>query len=423
MDELLTPSQMGNADRLAIEAGTAGIKLMENAGIAIADLLEKEFPNARSVLVVCGDITRISGDAELALARLDPPMLLDQTGFQGYDVIVDALLGAGLDRDVGGEFAAAISKINASETPVLSVDLPSGVDGRTGKIMGEAIRAKVTCTFFRLKPGHLLMPGRLCCGRRSLHQIGIGESVIAQTGCEGFRNNPQLWLDHFPIPSHQGHKFDRGSTVILSGPAHATGAARLMADAALRIGSGLVTVASPADALDVNASHLTSVMLVEAGTPKAVAELMDDKRITCAGLGPGLPPGRKTQKMVLKVLAKCKVTVLDAGALTSFENAPGILFDAIRACRAPVFLTPHDGEFSRLFPEESALACKIDRAKIAAVMSNATVILKGPDTVVATPQGQVSISDNAPPWLATAGSGDVLAGTVAGPGSPGHASF
>ncbi|MEO1142308.1 MAG: NAD(P)H-hydrate dehydratase, partial [Pseudomonadota bacterium] len=371
-----------------------------------------------------GDITRISGDAELALAKIDRSMIIsDLTKIEASDVIIDAILGAGLDRDVTGPLAEVIGLINDSGKPVISVDLPSGIDGRTGRMMGIAVKANHTVTFFRYKPGHMLFPGRKHCGMRSLHQIGIDADVTAHTGITGNRNDPEIWLAQYPTPSLEAHKYDRGHTLVLSGPPTATGAARLLAGAALRAGSGLVTIASPTDALSINAAHLTSVMLQKADNPKDVKHILKDKRFNCVALGPGMPPGKQTIAMVKQVLEQQRKTVLDAGALTAFAGKPETLFKQILSNNRDTFLTPHEGEFARLFPTETTLTSKIERAVSAAERSGAIVILKGPDTIVACPTGQVSISDNAPPWLATAGSGDVLAGIIAGLASQGMPGF
>ena len=452
MYELLTPSQMALADQLTINNGYPGIDLMENAGRAVVDTLNQQYANAERVLIVCGtgnnggdgfvaarqladqgktvkvfifgDITRISGDAELALARIDRSMIIAELPeIEAFDVIIDAILGAGLDRDVTGPLAETIDLINNSGKPIISVDLPSGIDGRTGRVMGTAIKAMHTVTFFRYKPGHMLFPGRGNCGTRSLHQIGIEADVIKHTGTSSIRNDPKVWMDQYPVPSIDAHKYDRGHTLVLSGPPTATGAARLLAGAALRSGSGLVTIASPTDAIPINAAHLTSVMLQKADNPKDLKNLLKDKRFNCVALGPGMPPDKQTMAMVKQVLELQRKTVLDAGALTAFAGKPETLFKHIEKNPSDTFLTPHEGEFVRLFPDEFTMDSKIDKALSAAKRSGAIVVLKGPDTIVASPSGQVSVSDNAPPWLATAGSGDVLAGIIAGLASQGMPGF
>ncbi|NLH79396.1 MAG: NAD(P)H-hydrate dehydratase, partial [Phyllobacteriaceae bacterium] len=341
-------------------------------------------------------------------------------------VVVDALFGAGLSRPLDGEAAALIEAVNAARRPVVAVDLPSGVDGATGRVMGVAIAATLSVTFFRLKPGHLLLPGRLLCGQTLVADIGIRDGVLAAIGVRTWRDQPPLWRDGLLAPALDGHKYARGHAVVVSGPMSRTGAARLAADAALRTGAGLVTLASPPDALIVNASHLTAVMLARMDGAAGLAEILADTRRNALVLGPAVGVGEATAALLGVALAAAAALVLDADALTTMAAAPAPAFAAIAARPAPVVLTPHEGEFARLFPDLAEKASdlpKTERARTAAARAGAVVILKGPDTVIAAPDGRVAIADNAPPDLATAGSGDVLAGIVGGLLARGLAGF
>ena len=332
-------------------------------------------------------------------------------------MIIDALLGTGLSRPVKGEPLAMIEAINASGVPVLAVDLPSGINGSTGQVMGAAVRATETITFFRRKLGHVLLPGRLHCGRLRLAQIGIADDVLDQIGPRAFENVVNLWRGAYPALRPDGHKYSRGHAVVISGAVAATGAARLAARAVLRAGAGLVTVASPVEALSVNAAALTAVMVRAIDTPLDFAAMLRDQRINACVIGPGCGVGARTRDLVLTALDARRALVLDADALTSFSDTPDILFAAIGKAQTPVLLTPHEGEFKRLFGDpanDPAATSKLDLARVAAGRSGAIVLLKGPDTVVASPDGRAAIAANAPPWLATAGSGDVLAGIVGG---------
>jgi hydroxyethylthiazole kinase-like uncharacterized protein yjeF len=416
---------------------------MEAAGSAVADVAMSQFPGARKVLIVCGsgnnagdgfiaarhmmqsgvkvdvyhvgDEARIRGDAALAKSRMPADIkTISQLDAKAYDLIVDGLFGAGLDRDVKGKAASVIDAVNNCSTPVLAVDLPSGIDGASGKVCGVAIKADASVTFFRKKPGHVLYPGRAHCGRVFVHQIGIRPAVLHQTGIAATINQPKQWLKTLPVFEPIGHKYHRGHTLVVSGPLPMSGAARLVAGAALRAGSGLVTLASSKEVLAANAASLTSIMLYRASSADDLRALLVDKRFNCVAIGPGLAPNKKTRTKVLAVLSAQHQCVLDAGALSAFENDAGALFSTIKANPKPVVLTPHDGEFSRLFKDECLYSSKIERAQKAAIKSGAIIVLKGPDTVVASPDGMVSIADNAPPWLATAGSGDVLTGIIAG---------
>jgi hydroxyethylthiazole kinase-like uncharacterized protein yjeF len=440
--ELLTPREMAEADRLTIAAGTTGHALMERAGIAVADAVARTAAHGSRVAILCGPGNN-GGDGYVA-ARV-----LRQRGFRvtvatdgppraGSDAaqaawqwggtvvplgdwhrddpgtVVDALYGAGLARDIDGLAAEVIVALNHSACRIVAVDVPSGIDGGTGAVRGVAVRAEETVTFFRRKPGHLLLPGRLHCGAVRVADIGIAGETAAAVGGRAFANEPALWLAHLPFPRVEGHKYTRGHAVVVSGGMTATGAARLAARGALRVGAGLVTLASPPEALQVNAAHLTAIMLSRMDGAPGLAALLSDHRRNAVCLGPGLGVGGETRALVAEALASGAAVVLDADALTSFADCPEQLFTGIRLWpERPVVLTPHGGEFARLFGPADDVS-KLERARRAAELSGAVVVLKGPDTVVAAPDGRASIAANAPPWLATAGSGDVLAGIAAG---------
>ena len=442
MLELLTAKEMGEADRLTIASGVPGARLMENAGRAVAEDVARRFPDAARVAVLCGpgnnggdgfvaalhlqdkgyvvalgllgDAAKLPADAVAMAKRWGgpvKPLRLDLLA--GADVVVDAIFGAGLARPIEGMVAALIDAVNERGLPVVAVDVPSGVDGTTGAVRGAAIRATATTTFFRLKPGHLLLPGRLYCGEVDIAQIGIPDAVLATIEPKTFANEPALWLDRFPWPQAQGHKYARGHAVVVSGGISSTGAARLGARGALRAGAGLVTLASPRDALAVNAAQLTAIMLRPMDDAAELAALLADTRKNAVMMGPGGGVGEHLRRLARAALASGAALVLDADALTSFAENPDPLFAAIKARAAPVVLTPHEGEFARLFGRSDE-GSKLDRARAAAQRSGAVLVLKGADSVVASPDGRASINATTSPWLATAGTGDVLAGMVLG---------
>jgi ADP-dependent NAD(P)H-hydrate dehydratase / NAD(P)H-hydrate epimerase len=442
--EILTTAEMEHADRLAIAAGTPGFALMMSAGQAIAQVamdLVEEGPiivvagrgnnggdgfvaaaelAARgrevSVILICErDI--LAGDAASAARGWKYPILpFNPQAIGRPALIIDALFGAGLNRNVKGEPEQMIEAINANGAPILSVDLPSGVNGTSGAVMGVAVKATETVTFFRRKPAHLLLPGRIQCGRVRVADIGIDANVLAEIRPQTFENIPAFWRRSFPVPRIDGHKYSRGHTVVVSGNMASTGAARLSARGALRAGAGLVTLASPRNALAVNAAALSAVMVRSVDTAIEFAELLTDKRFNTCVIGPGAGVNQRTRDLVLTALSAKRGLVLDADALTSFAEAPDHLFEAIKASQdSQVVLTPHEGEFPRLFSDISnkhPLRSKLERVRAAAERSGAVVLLKGPDTVVASPDGRAAIAANAPPWLATAGAGDVLSGMI-----------
>ena len=294
---------------------------------------------------------------------------------------------------------------------------------------GVAVEASASVTFFRLKPGHLLLPGRMLCGATRLADIGIPEAALARIAPQAFVNAPGLWRAALPRASAESHKYARGAVLVLSGAAHRTGAARLAARAALRSGAGIVTLASPPDAVAVNAAHLTAVMVEPFATPGEFEVLLADQRRRTITLGPGAGVGATLRKLVAAALtwpAERRTIVLDADALVSFAgDAARLQALAARGGHSAV-LTPHEGEFARLFDGAPGVRLdddKLARARAAARFMGAVVLVKGADTVVAAPDGRAAIGFDLPPWLATAGSGDVLAGLVSGLAAQGMPAF
>lgn len=448
--ELLSVAQMGEADRLAIAGGTPGSVLMEAAGAAVARAAIQLAPEG-AIAVLCGpgnnggdgfvaarllvetgrevrlfllgERDRLKGDAARA-ARLYEGSVAPAAALDLSDcaLVIDALFGAGLARDVDGLAAELVGRINAwrkaGKGRVLAVDVPSGLDGDTGQRRGACIEADATVTFFRLKPGHLLKPGRGFCGAVELADIGIPPAVLETVRPQAFRNEPALWRAHLPQPREDWHKYARGHVLVVSGGMMRTGAARLAARAALRAGAGLVTIASPTEALAVNAAHLTAIMLAPCDAAADLSALLADRRTTALVIGPAAGVGAATRDKVLAALAAgLRTIILDADALTTFAGEARALGEAIAASEAQVLLTPHEGEFARLFacePDVLGKASKHERARAASALTGAVVLLKGPDTVVAAPTGRASILGLSSPFLATAGSGDVLAGLCAG---------
>ena len=406
---ILTPAQMYQADARAITSGIPEAQLIENAGRAVAEEIIRRY-GARKTVVLCGPGNNGADRKVTAryLKQWDWPVTISDD-ITGAELIIDALYGAGLNRD----FPSALAdKINTAGVPIVAIDVPSGLDGLTGHPRGACVKADLTITFFRKKPAHILLPGRMLCGEVVVADIGISETILPELKI-------QLWENTKPsLPSFDSstHKYKRGHAVIVSGPQFNTGASRLAAQSALKIGAGLVTIAGHEDELRLHAAHTTALMLAQTDTTLALGLFLNDKRRNAVCIGPAAGVGSETCAKVRAVLASGAATVLDADALSSFTQNPAELFAAIAELLGrPVILTPHEGEFARLFSGLSNVSeAKHERALRAAKLSGAIIILKGADTVIASPDGRSAINGNAPPSLATAGSGDVLAGLVTG---------
>jgi hydroxyethylthiazole kinase-like uncharacterized protein yjeF len=430
-DAVLTIAQMSTADR---HAALAGVALMARAGQAVVDEMVRRWP-AGPVCVLCGpgnnggdgwvvakllaqagwkvrlgllgDAAALKGDAAYhaglwpGLVEAVSPDLLEGAG-----LVVDALYGAGLSRRVDGVAAATLQAAAMRKVPIVAVDVPSGVAGDSGADLG-AVQAALTVTFFRKKPGHLLLPGRMLCGEVVVADIGIEASVLAEIAPSIFENGPGLWRHALPPLAAVGNKYGRGHALVCGGGVM-TGAARLAARAAARAGAGLTTVAVPERAWAVYASALTSIMVKAIADETDLTALLEDARLNALLIGPGAGVTVETRVRVQALLATGRATVLDADAITVFRDDPAALFSRIIG---PCVLTPHEGEFARLFAIDGD---KVFRARQAAAISGAVIVLKGPDTVVAAPDGRAVINANAPWTLATAGSGDALAGFILG---------
>ena len=457
--EVLTTTQMASADAATIARGTPGIALMNAAGEAVAHAIAQRW-GPRPVTVLCGPgnnggdgwvaarllhqwgwpvrvHTMVSPEAlhgDAALAAQAWLALAQDAGRSGWHalteanpqpdgIVIDALFGAGLSRALEEPVRQLLERVSMRHVPIVAVDVPSGLEGDSGRSLG-AVSSTLTVTFCRRKPAHLLMPGRALCGEVVVSDIGIPDAVVREQGAQAWENQPGLWADTWPAVDMAGHKYHRGHALVWGGGVM-TGAARLSARAAARVGAGLTTVCVPQSAWGVYAASLTSIMVHPVGGEGAAQwqaglnTLLADDRLSAALIGPGALGGTQPgglRALVLTLLASGRPVVLDADALTVFAEDPSLLFAAIAGHSRPVVMTPHDGEFNRLFrdPRFSGASSKLERARMAAKLSGAVVLLKGADTVVASPDGRASLNRNAPSELATAGAGDVLAGLVLG---------
>lgn len=451
---LLSTQEMARADQLTIRSGISGAVLMAAAGLSVVRHIMGRYDQGKTIvlcgpgnnggdgfviarllkeagweveLALLGSVDSLTGDAEIMAHEWQGPILpLTEDIIQGHDIVVDAIFGAGLCRPVTGDVAKVISRINArinaranartndNNARVIAVDVPSGIDGNNGQILGVAVRACSTVTFFRQKTGHLLWPATDYCGVLEVADIGILERVLQDINPQTFCNAPIVWQAEFPQPALNSHKYNRGHGVVVSGGAAQGGAARLAAGAALRIGAGLVSVTCPEQAVQSHAAHLTAVMIKPMGAQGDLSALLADSRLKHWCIGPGCGVTAQTKSQTLAIIAADCLSVLDADGLSVFADQPEELFTALKGTTHASILTPHAGEFSRLFPDLMEKGDKLAAAKAAAVRAGAVIIYKGSDTVIASPDGRAVINDNAPSSLATAGSGDVLAGICLG---------
>ncbi|MGO1117646.1 NAD(P)H-hydrate dehydratase [Rhodovibrionaceae bacterium A322] len=432
---LLTVAEMYEADRLAMASGPSGVDLMESAGRSVVREIRARwapcpvlvlagpgnnggdgFVIARVLaeqgwpvrLALLGNRDRLTGDAAVMAGRWSGPNLpLSADLVMDCDLVVDALFGAGLDRPLGAEVAALVAAIEKHKRPVVAVDVPSGLSGDSGQVVGTSVfKAELTVTFFRRKPGHLLLPGRDLCGELVVSDIGIPESVLSDIRPSVHRNDPSLWT--LPCKAADGHKYKAGHLLISGGRAM-TGAARLAARAASRTGAGLVTILAANQVLPVYQMAQESLLTLPDDDLSDFEAALEDCRRNCLLFGPGAGISPQVKERAELALASDRDLLLDADGLSIFA---GEVERLTRPRKGSLVITPHDGELARLFPDLTG--DRLTRARQASRELNAVVLLKGADTVVASPEGRAVINDTAPPDLATAGSGDVLSGVIAG---------
>jgi hydroxyethylthiazole kinase-like uncharacterized protein yjeF len=431
---LLTVAQMAAADRAAMAAGTPGTQLMQNAGMdVVREILRRWSP--RPVTVLCGpgnnggdgfvvavelksagwavrvalrgELEALPSDARHHAMRWQGAVeAVGLAAIEGAELIVDALYGSGLNRALDAHSAELLAAAAQRKIPLIAIDVPSGVLGDTGESLG-AVAAHCTVTFVRKKPGHLLYPGRALCGDTVVAQIGTPASVLDSIVAYTCENDPELWRNDLPRAASTGNKFSRGHALLIGGYP-ITGAARMAARAAARAGAGLVTIAVPEAGFPIYAAALTSIMVRSLAKPDDLERLLEDSRYTGFLIGPGAGVDASTHESALALLRTARPVLLDADAISVFAQDPGALWGAIRG---PCVITPHEGEFARIFDLRGD---KLRRARAASILSGAVIVLKGADTVIAAPDGRCVINSNAPASLATAGSGDVLGGFILG---------
>ncbi|MEP6883875.1 MAG: NAD(P)H-hydrate dehydratase [Gammaproteobacteria bacterium] len=431
---LLSVAQMTEADRAAIAFGAPAPMLMQNAGNAVAQEIIRRW-SPRPVTVLCGPgnnggdgfvvaialaqagwpvrvallgaVENLGGDARLYAMRwaggTEP---VSPAAVDGAGLVVDALFGSGLSRRLDAQVTETLAAAAHRELPMVAVDIPSGVLGDSGESLG-ASRAVCTITFARKKPGHVLLPGRDLCGEIVVADIGFPARVLESIAIDTWENHPELWRAAIPSPDSAGNKYTRGHA-LLCGGYPLTGAARMAARAAARMGAGLTSIAVPQIAFPVYAAALTSIMVQPVTQEGDFTRLLADSRYSAFLIGPGAGVNDATRHRALELLATARPVLLDADALSVFAGKADELAQAIRG---PCVMTPHDGEFARIFEVQGD---KLSRARRAARQMGAVIVLKGGDTVIAAPDGRAVVNSNAPASLATAGSGDVLGGMILG---------
>lgn len=443
---ILSVNQMYEAERKTVASGLSGASLMDAAGRACAELVQNKWPKGRIIvlsgpgnnggdgfvayrylegqnrevfLFLHGDIANLSGDAEgaaelvlddiKAANRLLDPQSDDFFELHSDDIIVDALFGAGLNRPLDNDSERLVSFINNSEAAVLSVDIPSGLFGDSGDVSSQVVMADHTITFTALKTAHVIEPAASVCGALTVVNIGVGEDVVSEVSDDITLNRPDLWAEKMPWPQRASHKHQRGRLGVISGPSGATGAAQLAAHAGLRMGAGVVTIMGEVDAIPEMAANTQAVMTKSHSDIDGL--FLSGREKTSLVYGPAAGISELTRFKVASLLQTGVPIVLDADALTVFKDDPAYLFSLIHE---NCVLTPHTGEFERLFPSLLSKADKINAARTAAQRAGCVVVLKGADTVIASPDGAARVNVHASPFLATAGSGDVLAGMIGG---------
>ena len=402
-DPLYTAAEMRAAEERYPRYPDSVPELMERAGAAVAREAMLAFPAARRFACVCGGGSN-GGDGRVAarVLREAGHDADETTDIEGYDVVIDALFGTGFRGEPRPDAAELIRRINAAGPPVVSVDLPSGVDASTGETAGAAVEADMTITFHAQKVGLVVAPGRFHAGTVVVADIGLDDLAT-----ENRRATPAI-LDLVPRRSARDTKYSAGSVLVVGGQRGMTGAACLTALAALRADAGYVTLAVPEASLPVIETLALEPVKVGWSDDAAVETIVAAaQRAGAIAVGPGLGRGEGRRALVRELLARIDLpAVVDADGLFELEPVER---------SAPLVLTPHAGELARLLDRDAEWvgAHRLEAARTAAERFHAIVLLKGQDTIVAAPNTGAIVSDLGPPALATAGTGDVLTGVVA----------
>lgn len=445
---VLDNEQMRTADRLTIEDGVDGFDLMLTAGQAVANYAHEHYAGHK-IIILCGpgnnggdgyvaaeflrdlgaeifvfslqSTRKLKGDTKKAYKHFGGDVYktaqlikefknADAEQAKGY-LFIDAVFGTGFHGDLPKDLITISKIITRLKIPVLAVDVPSGVNGSTAQAAGHTLDADHTVTFFRKKKAHCLMPAMAKCGTICVHAIGIHDNLLDKHGFAAIENVQKLWIEKLPEIKKEDHKYNRGHIAMLGG-AEMTGAIRMAAQASMRAGAGMCTIHSLDSAAHDYKEDMPHLMFQKLSRfEDYVAQAKQDKKhILLLGPGFGRADDEMLKQLVLDCLALNKPAVLDADALSCFEDNPSALTDALHE---KCVITPHEGEFKRLFPNIDG-DTKFDRTLNAAQMTSAVIVHKGADTIIAQNNNKPALHTHASSWLSTAGAGDVLAGIIAG---------
>ncbi|MDX1950377.1 MAG: NAD(P)H-hydrate dehydratase [Rickettsiales bacterium] len=451
MKKIFSAENTKKADSEAERFGISNFTLMCNAGEKSADLVDKILDYKKkgdAVYILCGvgnnggdgyitarilkergydirlsnigDLRKVS---ELTLQAMDFAVSsgieieeFDEDYLEQADLIIDAIFGIGLKRDITGDIAEIIEKINYAKNSqknkflVFSLDVPSGVCSNTGEVRNIAIQADYTISYQTPKIGCYLLPAKNYVGKIEVADIGIPDEAFSEIYNPYFINSTDLWLDKFPFPKLESHKYHKGHIVIDGGEEDFTGASRMASIASMRVGAGLATICADEKSLPIYATSMLSVMVKRLKEIEDLEKYIKLKKVNSAVLGCGSGFDILAPLRVYHCLEEKLACVIDADVFSIFQEKPKEFIKALKKNKKSV-LTPHEGEFKRVFNVDGS---KIERASKAAKLCDNVIVLKGNDTIIASPDGRIAVNNNAPTWLATAGSGDVLAGIIGG---------
>ena len=408
---------------------------MKNAGKQVFDLIKKNFKNKQPKIVLCGPGNNGGDGFIIAKHLIDHGhktkvyALLNKKSYKGdafkalneygekikkissfrikkNALIVDAIFGIGLSRNIKGKLKEIFDQINKSNNCVVSVDIPSGVCSNTGEILGSAIKADFTITFHRKKIGHILGLGKKFSGKIKVVDIGFSQKKM-NTQC--LKNSPNLWIRYFPWKKTSDHKYSRGRAVVYGGQKEFTGAAILSAQAALKTGTGSVKIICSKNTLQIYSIKFPSVLKTEINNICQLEYFLKKEKITSILIGPGSGSNKKIKEITKLILRKVKYVVLDADALTCFREDLKSLYSLLDKNK---IITPHLGEFHKIFPKINKNLNSIDKALNAVKLIKSNIVLKGPTTIIASYNKKIVINNHSSSELAVIGSGDVLSGII-----------